>query len=166
MTQVPSRSLRRAALLAAVTAVQIFSALPAGAQSNPVSIMNGSWAGGGSITLASGARERVNCRGAYSAPGGPGFTLALRCASDSYTFDFRATGNYTAGAIAGQWDESFSRASGTFTGTARGAYLEARAESTAFSAVLGMSTHGNRQSIAIRSPGNALSEVNITMSRR
>jgi hypothetical protein len=143
------------------------SALPGHAQQNPFGELAGSWAGNGNITLNSGTRERINCRANYETPeSGTSIRLALRCASDSYTFDFSANGVYRDGVITGQWDERTRHAAGTFTGSVKGNHIEGRAEGQTFSALLGLTTTGNRQSISIRSPGSTLSDVAIVLSRK
>lgn len=136
------------------------------AQDNPLSALNGNWAGRGNIALSDGSRESISCRASYDVPGGPNFALTLKCASDSYTFDFSARGIYGEGKISGNWDERTRYAAGIFNGTVNGSRIDARAEGQTFSALFTMTTHGNRQSISIRSPGSAMSEVTIVLSRR
>jgi len=92
--------------------------------------------------------------------------LALRCASDSYTFDFRATGTLQGNNISGNWDESTRYAAGTFSGVVNGPQINARADGQTFSALLTLTTRGSRQTISIRSPGSTLSEATIVLSRR
>ncbi|MBX6327497.1 MAG: hypothetical protein IRY89_02885 [Pseudolabrys sp.] len=135
------------------------------AADNPLDELNGSWAGRGTITLSNDSRERIVCRATYEVPGA-NFRLALKCASDSYKFDFRADGVYQGGSISGNWYEETRHAAGTFSGSARAHHIEARAEGQTFSALLSLSTHGTRQSISIRSPGSTLSEATIILSRR
>jgi len=142
----------------------LFPALSS-AQDNPLAALNGNWTGRGTITLSDGSRERINCRVTYDVPGGPAFMLTLKCASDSYTFDFHANGMYGDGRISGSWDELTRHAAGTFTGSVRGPRIDARAEGQTFSALLSMTTHGNRQTITISSPGSTMSEATIALSR-
>ena len=152
---------------AACATMLALSVMPGHTQQRPFGDLPGSWSGKGNITLSSGSREPIRCRATYDVRGsGNDLQLALRCASDSYNFDFRAKGLYRDGSIAGQWDETTRRAAGTFTGSVKGNHIEARAEGQTFAALLGMTTHGNRQSILIRSPGSAMSEVTIVLSRR
>lgn len=139
---------------------------PSWAQDNPLAALNGSWSGRGNITLSDGSHERISCRANYDVPGGANFALTLKCASDSYTFDFSARGMYGEGKISGNWDERTRYAAGIFSGTVNGSRIDARAEGQTFSALFTMTTHGNRQSISIRSPGSAMSEVTIVLSRR
>lgn len=143
------------------------SVLPSHTQQRPFAGLPGYWSGKGNIKLSSGSREPISCRATYDVPGsGNDLQLVLRCASDSYNFDFRANGTYGDGTINGRWTETTKSAAGTFSGSVKGNHIEARAEGQTFAALLGMTTHGNRQSILIRSPGSAMSEVTIVLSRR
>jgi hypothetical protein len=158
--------IRRLTLAGFVWLVALVLPAPSWAQANPLAALNGTWSGRGNIALSDGSRESISCRAAYDVPSGPNFTLALKCASDSYTFDFSARGIYGEGRISGNWDERTRYAAGTFSGTVNGSRIDARAEGPTFSALFTMTTHGNRQSISIRSPGSAMSEVTIVLGRR
>jgi len=161
----PRLKLARLTFLAAalVMALPLISS-PAQAQ-NALSMLEGSWAGAGTIVLSNGSRERISCRASYTVPGAT-LQLRLRCASDSYTFDFRAYGVLQGNNISGNWDESTRYAAGTFSGTVNGALINARAEGQTFAALLTLTTRGSRQTISIRSPGSTLSEATIALSRR
>jgi hypothetical protein len=163
--------LKQASIAFVVAAVFVIvlslSALPSHAQQGPFANLSGSWSGGGNITLSSGSRERIQCRATYDVwASGNDLQLALRCASDSYNFDFRGNAVYSDGNITGSWSEATRHAAGQFTGRVNGNHIDARAEGQTFAALLGMTTHGNRQSISIRSPGSQMSEVTIALSRR
>jgi hypothetical protein len=170
MTFMPTR-LKQACIAFVTAAVSVIvlslSALPGHAQQGPFAGMSGSWAGGGNITLSSGSREHIQCRATYNVGGGGNnLQLALRCASDAHNFDFRGNANSNNGNISGNWNEITQSAAGQFSGRAKGNRIDARAEGATFSALLGMTTNGNRQSISIRSPGSEISEVAISLSRR
>lgn len=151
----------------AIVILPLWASLGHTQQNNPLVELSGSWSGGGKITLSDGAHERIRCRASYDvARGRDNLRLALRCASDSYTFDFRANGLHSDGVISGQWEETSRRAAGTFSGSVKGNHIEARVEGQTFAALLSLTTHANRQSILIRSPGSAMSEVAIALSRR
>jgi hypothetical protein len=157
-----------AILAAAASAAMLsLSAPPGHAQKHPFADLPGSWSGRGHITLSSGSRERLHCRATYEVrTGGNDLQLALRCASDSYSFDFRANGIYGNGTISGGWTETIQHAAGSFGGTVNGNHIAVRAEGQTFAALLDMTTRGNRQSILIQSPGSKMSEVTIALSRR
>jgi hypothetical protein len=170
MTVMPPR-LKQACITFVTAAVSVIvlslSVLPGHAQQGPFAGMAGSWAGSGNIKLSSGSREHIQCRATYNvAAGGNNLQLALRCASDSHNFDFHGNATSTNGNISGNWNESTLAAAGLFSGRVNGNRIDARAEGPTFSALLGMTTSGNRQSISIRSPGSEISEVAINLSRR
>jgi hypothetical protein len=151
---------------ASVTLLSL-SAPASNAQKHPFAELPGSWSGRGNITLSSGSRERIHCRASYAVlEGGNDLQLALRCASDSYSFDFRANGRYSNGTISGSWNETIQRAAGSFSGRVNGNHISVRAEGPTFAALMDMTTHSHRQSILIRSPGSKMSEVTIALSRR
>ena len=162
---------KQACIAFARTAVAIIAlslwALPGHAQQSPFSDMPGSWSGTGNITLSSGSRERIRCNATYALQaGGNDLQLALRCAADSYNFDFRARASHSDGNITGTWDEVVQHAAGTFTGRVDGHHIKTRAEGQTFSALLDLTTTGSRQSILIRSPGSTMSEISIVLTRR
>ena len=161
---------RKTALFAMAAVSGMFLLLSSGpgrAQQGPFSAMAGSWSGGGTVTLSNGSRDRLRCRANYSAyGGGASLDLTLRCAGDSYNFDFRGSARYRAGSVAGSWSESSMNAAGRFVGRASGDHIAARVQGQNFTASLSISTRGNRQSISIRSPGSEFSDVSIGLSRR
>jgi hypothetical protein len=157
------------AFVTAAVAVVVLSlsAVQSHAQKGPFAGYSGSWTGGGVITLASGSREQIKCRATYDAQsGGNGLTMALRCAGDSYNYDFQGTANHDDGKITGNWSEANQQASGRFTGVVNGAQVAARIDLPSVTVALNMTTHGDRQSISIRSPGSQVSDVAIALRRR
>jgi hypothetical protein len=154
----------RAALLSASLCLAGSAALAAPA--SPFSAMAGSWSGGGTLTMADGRAERLRCRASYDVSGGSTLSLNLRCASDSYNFDLRSDVEYQGGAIRGSWSESSRNASGTISGQAKGDQILASATGPNFAANLSLVTHGNRQTVSIRSAGTEISGVSVTLSRR
>ena len=155
-------------ITAAVSVIVLsLSALPGLAQQGPFANLAGSWSGSGDITLSSGSREHIQCRATYNVgAGNNNLQLALRCASDSYKFDFRGNAMYSDGNVTGSWFETTQHAAGQFTGRVNGNHINARIEGQTFSALLDITTHGNRQSISIRSPGSKISEVKIALRSR
>lgn len=137
------------------------------AATSPFVGMAGSWAGGGTISMANGARERVRCLASYGvADGGEGLRLNLRCASDSYNIDLAGDVAYRGGAISGSWREAAHNAAGTISGRAVGDHIEAAATGGSFAASLSLTTRGNRQAVSIRPEGTDVSGVSITLTRR
>ncbi len=137
------------------------------AEQSPFLALAGSWSGGGTITLSSGSRERLRCRANYVAQGGgAALDLTLRCASDSYNFSFSGSARYRAGTVTGSWTETTQGISGRFIGRASAGHISARVQGDNFTASLGISTHGDRQSISIRSPGSEFADVSVGLRRR
>ena len=133
----------------------------------PFAALSGSWAGGGTISLSSGAAERIRCRAAYDVgSAGRAVQLSIRCASDSYNFDLAGSVVYQGGAVTGTWSESTRGVSGTVSGRAGGSTIQVFAQGAGFSAGLSMATHGNRQSVEIRPQGADVTAVSIVLSRR
>jgi hypothetical protein len=145
----------------------LFLACPADAQSpSPLLLMNGSWAGSGTVAMSSGTKERIRCRSTYQVDGaGNSMQLDLRCASDSYKFELKSNITYSDGDLRGTWDELSRGVGGQVTGRATGGQIQATALGQTFTAILALNTKGNTQSISIRSPGSELSEALISLTR-
>jgi len=141
--------------------------LPGYAAQGPFADLSGNWAGGGTITLSSGSNEKILCHATYDAQAaGNNLQLALRCASDSYKVNFRGTALSSGGNMTGDWFESTNQAAGQFVGSIKGNHIDARIEGQTFAAFLNITTHGNRQSVSLRSPGGRVSTVTIALTRR
>ena len=155
-------------ITAAFTAVLVL-ADPAETQgSGPFSNMAGNWAGGGSFAIANGAKESIRCRAQYLV-GSTGATvnLELRCASDSYKFELQGNVRYQNGEVLGDWSERTRGAAGRVAGSIKGDQVNVRVEGQTFSALLSLTTRGDKQSISIIAPvGRDMSEASITLNRR
>jgi hypothetical protein len=135
------------------------------AAGSPFAALNGSWSGGGVITMASGVKERIRCRARYDVNGsGSAVDLRLRCASDSFTFELQSNAGYQNGAVSGNWAETTRGVGGSLEGSARGNRIDVRV-SGVISALLAVSTNANQQSISIQAPGTEMASVAISMSR-
>ena len=164
--------IRSRALEVIAAAVMLLSpAFPAHAQraaepGSPFAGLAGSWSGSGTITLASGATERIRCRATYAvSSAGTDLQQTLRCASDSYNFDLRSTVAYEEGRIRGTWAETTRNASGTVSGQASRGVVQASVVGRDFSAGLLVSTRGDRQAVTINSQGAALAQASISLAR-
>jgi hypothetical protein len=136
-------------------------------QQGPFADLSGEWSGGGTVTLSSGSNEKIQCRATYdSQAAGNNLKLALRCASDSYNVDFRGTAINSGGNMTGNWFESTNQAAGQFFGSIKGDRIDARIEGQTFAAFFNMTTHGNRQSVSLRSPGSRVSSITMALTRR
>jgi hypothetical protein len=132
----------------------------------PFTGLQGTWTGGGSITINTGARENIRCRVTYHVSGG-GNTLqqSLRCASDSYRFDLAASVSHSGGSLSGTFSESSRGVGGRLNGRVSGNRITALAEGSGFSATLTVVTTGDRQTVTIRSPGSEVSDVSINLRK-
>jgi hypothetical protein len=142
-------------------------ALPTSVQAftSPFTALSGSWSGGGTITMSSGAKERLRCRAKYDVDGGgSNLDLTLRCASDSYNFELQSNVAHNNGAVSGTWAEMTRRVGGNIEGSARGNNINVRV-SGVLSAMLEVNTNANQQSISIEAPGSEMSQVAISLSR-
>jgi len=118
----------------------------------PFQKLAGHWSGNGTIELSNGTQEPIRCRAAYDVLEQQNkLQLNIRCASQSYSFDLRASADYAAGAITGTWSEATRNAAGTISGKADGDRFQVVARGPAFTASLTVVTRGNRQSVTIQS---------------
>jgi hypothetical protein len=132
----------------------------------PFDGLAGSWSGGGTIKMATGASERIRCRVTYAVSGGGSSVRQdLRCASDSYRFNLTASVASSGSSISGTWSETTRGVGGRISGTARGGRITALAEGSSFSANLTVTTSGNTQSVSIRSPGSEVREVSMSLRK-
>jgi hypothetical protein len=139
---------------------------PLAAEAGPFTVLDGTWSGEGSITTSGGLRERLRCRATYRAgEGGDHVRLALRCASDSYTFDLAGDVEHRNGSISGSWTEASRRASGTISGRAVGDQIQADAKGDTFSASLSLKTRGNQQAVTIQSLAAEVTNVSIKLNK-
>ncbi len=128
----------------------------------------GNWRGSGTLDFANGAHERVNCRAAYDVlKSGNSLQLTLRCASESYRIDLLGSAEERNGRVTGTWSEASRNVAGQLSGTAQGNSVRVVASSPAFSATLGLTTHGAKQSVSIRSqdPQSHIRGATLSLSR-
>ena len=133
----------------------------------PFTGMSGHWSGVGSITMASGATEKIRCRATYAVqPGGAALNQSLRCASDSYRLEISANVLSQGGSISGSWSEATHGVSGNISGHATGADIQAHVSGAGFAANIGIRTHGNSQTVGIRpQAGTDVNAVSITLRK-
>lgn len=131
----------------------------------PFARLAGQWSGYGTIDLADGRHEPIKCHAAYDVLGEQNdLRLNIRCASDSYNFDLRGSATYANGSITGTWSESTRDAAGTLSGKAKGDHFDVLAKGHSFTANLNLATHGNRQSVTIKSQDAQASMRGATIS--
>ncbi len=155
----------QSALVAA--AMLVFASVgDAQAAPGPFAGMGGNWSGSGAVTLASGAREQIRCKGTYDVDGsGASLKLTLRCASAGYKFELQSNVASNNGQLSGTWAELTNRVGGTISGRATANRIQATVEGT-LAARLAMSVNANTQSISIEAPpGSPLSGVAIALNK-
>jgi hypothetical protein len=158
--------LRRASLAVALTLSVSATSHAQGIA--PFDRLAGQWSGSGTIELSSGTHESIRCRAAYDVLNDQRkLQLNIRCASDSFNFDLRASANYSSGAISGNWSESVRNAAGTISGRAEGDRFQVVARAASFAATLTLLTHGGRQSVVIRAHDSqaGIKAVSINLRR-
>jgi hypothetical protein len=136
-------------MAAAVLFAGASASSPVHAASGPFAALAGNWAGGGTVTLDDGSKERLRCRASYEVAG-PSMNMTLTCASDAYKFQLAANVVDQGGAISGSWTETSRAVSGTLTGRGGGGNFEVTANAATFNANISLRTAGNRQSISMR----------------
>ncbi|HWE78385.1 MAG TPA: hypothetical protein VG270_07645 [Pseudolabrys sp.] len=129
--------------------------------------LEGQWRGNGTIQFADKSKETLHCRAAYDVLGGAKLELSIRCASDSYRIDLLGKATEAGGKVSGSWSEATLNVAGSLTGTAEGSNIKVLAKSQVFTAMFGLVTHGNRQSVSIKSetPGSSIRGAVISLSR-
>ena len=127
----------------------------------------GNWRGGGTLDFANGAHERVNCRAAYDVKGGSNLQLTIRCASESYRIDLVGNAQESNGRVTGTWTEASRNVGGQLSGTAQGNSVRVVASSPVYTASLGLTTQGAKQSVSIRSqdPQSQIRGATLSLSR-
>ena len=150
----------------ALIAPQSYAQQQVATAAGPFGGLAGSWSGGGVIKMRDGGQERIRCRGVYDVQsGGNNIRQQLRCASDSYKFEMSTDITEMGGQLLGNWSENTRHVAGRISGHATATSIRARAEGDLFTAMLSVSTHGDRQSVSITSPGAEISEVSIALTR-
>lgn len=154
--------------IALAVALSLFASVTGHTQgAAPFANLAGQWSGTGTIDLANGVREPIKCRAAYDVLGEQrNLQLNIRCASDSYNFDLRASATYAAGAISGSWSEATRNAAGTLSGKAEGSNFKVLAKGPTFTANLSLVTHGDKQSVVIKSQDAQASVKGVTITLR
>ena len=148
------------ALIASATHAQ------AQAARGPFASYPGSWSGGGAISLASGAVERLRCTAGYRVDDG-GATLVqnLNCVSDTYKFELRTQIQATGSEITGRWFEVTRSAEGSIVGRVSGGHVEGTVSGPGFTATFSLQARASRQQVLIRSQGGDIAQISAELVR-
>ncbi len=125
----------------------------------------GLWGGNGTVTYASGTKERLRCRVQYVQNDEHNLQQALQCASDSYNFQINAYLEHIDGAISGRWEELVLEIAGTVSGTARPGRIDGALHGPGFVAEFILTTNGNRQNVRIATPDQEIRLVDINVRK-
>ena len=155
---------RRIAAIAVTTGLLAFAADAPRAAEGPLAAFAGNWSGSGTITVKSGGRERIRCRGGNTVSGSS-LNLGLKCASDSYKFELASDLTSNGNEITGNWSETSRGVYGQLAGKINGSHIQAEAKAAGLNASLSIQARGNSLAVAIRSPGSEISEVSVSMAR-
>jgi hypothetical protein len=164
----PSSAIRRSRVPSAVAIAVVLALVSfATAADGPFAALVGSWSGTGTISLSSGAKERIRCNATHRIGAKDDeLKLELTCASDSYKFNLQSQITHSAGTISGSWSETTRATGGGITGRISGSLINVRVEGPTFNALLAVTTKGDRQAISIQSPGSEMSDITITLTRK
>jgi hypothetical protein len=133
----------------------------------PFSRLAGQWSGNGTIEMQDGRREALRCRATYDVlEAGHGLQLSIRCASESYNFNLQSSAKVSSGRVSGIWSESSLNAGGDLSGRAEGDRINVVANGQTFSANLSLTTHGDRQSVQIKSRDPQSQVIGASMNLR
>lgn len=161
ITATATRLMPAAALIAVLLAFAPTSAQAQGAFSG----MAGKWSGNGTITLSSGAKERIRCQATYAVgEAGNGMNQNLRCASDSYNFTLVSTVVSKGGVLSGTWSETTRNVSGSIEGKGSNGRFLVAVNGPGFNANLALTVRPDAQTINITSDGD-MRDVLINLSR-
>jgi hypothetical protein len=132
----------------------------------PFDELGGAWTGSGIVNLREGSKERVRCKANYVVKSnGYSIDQILTCASDAYKFEMSSNIVQQGDVLSGIWFESVHRVAGKVVGRSNGSQIQVRAEGDTFTALLNVSTHGDKQSLVMESPGSRVESVTIALTR-
>jgi len=137
----------------------------AAASAGPFDGLSGMWSGTGTVTYASGTKERLRCRVQYVQANVDNLQQALRCASDSYKFEINSYFDHVNGKIAGTWAELTMDVRGTVSGTADAGIIKGNLDGPGFVAQLEVNTQGNRQHVTIEADVQEIRAVDIEVHK-
>jgi hypothetical protein len=142
------------------------AAAPARAADNPFSDLVGQWTGKGTVTYASGTKERLTCRVRYDQNASDTILQTLRCASDSYKFQINAFYRNTEGKLNGHWEELTLQISGSISGDVTPAgKITGDLHGPGFQASVLVDTKGDQQTVNIAAENQDIRSVSVSVKR-
>jgi hypothetical protein len=155
----PVKVLAFASILAALS----ISSAPANA-ADAFNALNGSWAGSGSASFASGETEKLRCTARYSG-GGDSLSIGLKCASASAQINLTGSLDANGNKVSGDWNENSFGLSGDAHGSANGGSVRLKISGGA-NGYLTLNVSGGRHTVALSTQGTPLTGVNVSLGRR
>jgi hypothetical protein len=156
----------RAMVLASTVLASAFLTCAEAQAGGPFDELGGAWTGSGVVNLREGSKERVRCKAKYVVKSnGYSIDQELTCASDAYKFEMSSNIVQQGDVLSGIWFESVHRVAGKVVGRSNGSQIQVRAEGDTFTALLNVSTHGDKQSLVMESPGSKVESVSIALTR-
>ena len=126
----------------------------------------GIWGGSGTVTYASGTRERLRCRVQYTQGNDDNnLSQALRCASDSYNFQINAYFVHKDGSVSGHWEEKVNQISGSISGSASSGHIDGTLNGPGFKASVVVDTTGSHQTVTISAQDQEIRQVAVDVRR-
>ncbi|HVY19683.1 MAG TPA: hypothetical protein VHA70_06335 [Bauldia sp.] len=152
--------------VASVVMLLGLAAAPVRAADNPFAAMVGQWNGNGTVTYASGTKERLRCRVRYDQNAQDTILQTLRCASDSYKFQINAFYRNTEGKLNGHWEELTLQVSGSITGDVNPAgKITGNLHGPGFEASVLVDTKGDEQTVSIAAENQDIRSVSVSVKR-
>jgi len=127
--------------------------------------LSGLWSGNGTITYASGTKERLSCRVQYVLANPDKLHQTLKCAAASYDFQINAIFDNANGNISGVWSEVVHNVSGTLTGTAKTGRIVGNLSGPGFIAQVVVITRGNVQQVTIEAALQDIRSVAVDLRK-
>jgi hypothetical protein len=126
----------------------------------------GNWRGSGEVIEADGTREHISCRGKYStSSGGEALSLAIKCASDSYSFDIGSYLVASGQSVSGDWQEYSRKIQGHVTGHVGDGQMEGSIAGASFTAETSVRVAGRKQTLSLRAKGAQSVRAEISLTR-
>jgi hypothetical protein len=151
--------------LAPLVAASVFLASPGYSQTvDPFTNLRGNWGGSGTMTLKDGEKERLVCDAQYTGSATQ-LRLVIGCKSSFNEIRMNASLSANSGRLLGTWEESTYKAIGTISGIATENNIKFYIGGNVLG-TMNVQYTKTRQSVAIKTTGVSLQDVNLKLTRR
>ena len=133
----------------------------------PLDALNGSWAGGGTLTFEAGDSEKLNCNGYYKGAGGQNLSVVIRCKGPATSFELRSKLSVNGDKVSGSWEERTYNATGGASGTSSPGKLQVNF-SGSLTGTLSMSysASGVSVSVSVGTAGAGIKGAQVSLHRQ